>query len=216
MIDDVRRTSLAQLRSQAMTKWSDRADEGQGRFAHQGMIELGRTALKHGNINHQTTLVHVATNSIHYHWVNHDDGTSTLAQVQCASCQQTMTLTHLISCTHSTNVDLRQQLQQDIIDTIDNSDHTSDWLQNNRHSTPHQFARQLFPPPSSAVTTDEQQHHLTRIMIGAFTSSESNAASKLLGLVTTPRQKDPTPFQRISLLTLRHINNIYTKWKESD
>jgi len=215
MIDDVRRTALIQLRSHAMMKWSGR-DESQGCFAHQGILNLGRTALKHGDMAEQTTLVHVATNSIHYHWVEQDDGTSALQQIQCSSCQQTMTLTHLISCTDSESVRVRQQLQNDIIDIIDNSNHTSDWLRNHRHLTPHQFARQLFPPPSSATTTGEQQLHLTRIMIGAFTSAEANAALKLLGVVNTPRQKDPTPLQRISLLTLQHINNIYNKWKESD
>jgi hypothetical protein len=127
-----------------------------------------------------------------------------------------MTLTHLISCTDSASVRFRRQLQNDIIDIIDNSNHTSDWLDNHRHLTPHRFARQLFPPPSSATTSDEQQLHLTRIMIGAFTSAEANAALKLLGLTITPRQKDPTPLQQISLLTLKHINNIYTKWKESE
>jgi hypothetical protein len=81
MIDDVRRTSLVQLRSQAMIKWSSRVDQGQGCFAHQGMLDLGRTTLKHGDMIQQTTLVQVATNSIHYHWVEQDDGKSTLTQI---------------------------------------------------------------------------------------------------------------------------------------
>ena len=65
IIDDVRRSALAAIKSRALAHWQSRL--GQGVFAGLGTIELGRVVCTHGSASQQATFVHVATNSIHYH-----------------------------------------------------------------------------------------------------------------------------------------------------
>jgi exonuclease III len=112
IIDDIRRTSLAQHQSHKLNAWVNKADH-QAYFAGPGIIELGRVVLKFGSPLQQITLVHVATNSIHFHWCQQDDGTSKLKQLQCATCAaETMTLSHLLSdtCTDASTIQFRLQL----------------------------------------------------------------------------------------------------------
>jgi len=50
------------------------------------MTRLGRDALRHGSAQHQTTLVHVATNSIEFLWLKDPDGRSSLHRLRCGPC----------------------------------------------------------------------------------------------------------------------------------
>jgi hypothetical protein len=63
VIDDLRRTGKLLLKSRALAKWTAKSDL-QGRFAGEGIMDLGRIILRLGSPTEQVTLVHVATNSI--------------------------------------------------------------------------------------------------------------------------------------------------------
>jgi hypothetical protein len=72
----------------------------------------------------------------------------------------------------------------------------------------------LFPTPhkhgdhDDDITLDDIAHHRTLMMIGAFTSTQSNAAAKALGLVDSNDVRDV--MSRIRQLCLEHIGNLYT------
>ena len=68
LIDDIRRAALARLQSLAMTHWTAKIGS-QGELAGEAMTHLGRNALRHGSTQRQTTLVHVATNSVEFLWL---------------------------------------------------------------------------------------------------------------------------------------------------
>ena len=221
VIDDIRRTSLTQLQSQSMLKWTSKVDD-QGYLASPGMVELGRIVLKYGSSSQQITMIHVATNSIHYHWFTAVDGTSSLQQLQCASCHQTMSLNHLITCPHVDCISFRHELQQDIINLLTVESASSDWLRDHHHSPLSQLLQTLFPMPGSVASSSAaasssapKLHHLTRILTGSFTSSESNAASKLIGLTSASKLSKcaPSPLNKLRLLCLDHISQVYNKWK---
>lgn len=71
IINDVRRSALSVLRAAAVVHWSTKVkpNADQGRFAHESMIDLGTVTRRCGTSQQQSTLVHVATNTIHYRLV---------------------------------------------------------------------------------------------------------------------------------------------------
>src|SRR6185437_14265867 len=76
VINDVRRSALAVLRSAALARWHSR-DE-QGTLAGDGMLELAAAVRRCGSAQQQTALLHAATNSIQYHLVEEADGSQSL------------------------------------------------------------------------------------------------------------------------------------------
>jgi hypothetical protein len=100
-------------------------------LAGEGMMDLGRAVLRLGSPTEQVTLVHVATNSIHYQLITRDDGSTALAQLQCAQCTVSLTLDHLASCPDAPCVDFRHQLHTDIIDLFIGFDECDGWCRVN-------------------------------------------------------------------------------------
>jgi ribonuclease HI len=131
VIDDVRRSSRNRTRAQDLAYWSGFRNH-QGTFACDGAIELGRVVLKEGSTAQQKTLVHVATNSIHFHWYPPDDPDATLEQVQCDGCKVALTLDHLATCFAPSCVDYRLELQNAILAEIDSYPDTRNWHRSNR------------------------------------------------------------------------------------
>ena len=80
-----------------MSHWCARPG-GQGELAGEGMTHLGRATLRHGSPQHQSTLIHVATNSIEFLWLEEPDGRSALHRLRCNSCSCHLTLSHLVEC----------------------------------------------------------------------------------------------------------------------
>jgi len=52
-------------------------------------------SLRHGSAQHQTTLVHVATNSIEFLWLDDAGGHSLLHRLRCGPCDCHLSLSHL-------------------------------------------------------------------------------------------------------------------------
>ena len=117
LIDDIRRAALARLRSQAMSHWCARPGD-QGELAGEGMTHLGRVTLRHGSLQHQSTLIHVATNSIEFLWLEEPDGRSALHRLRCNSCSCHLTLSHLAECPAPDAVAIRSQLHRAILSVL--------------------------------------------------------------------------------------------------
>ena len=187
VINDIRSTSLQLIKSQVFHKWKSKSC-GQGHFACDGMRDMGRVIMKHGSHQEQQTFVHVATNSIQYHRVvdPNDDSKTILTQLQCRSCKnETLELTHLMSCPDPLSLDLRQEILTSVLDGFDHLSECQHWLQRARddHVHLHDLMIWLFPLAASSSSSDVERHdHTTRCMIGAFTAAQSTNAIKRLGI----------------------------------
>ena len=200
VIDDIRRSALSQLRESMLIKWASKPDQV---LACSGMIELGRIALRFGTPAHQSTLIHVATNSVHFHWVADAPPSreSSLQHVQCEPCASTLSLDHLASCPAPLSSDFRRRLRDGIVRVLAQFDDAAGWLRRHSHLDLDQILLLLFPAAP---------HHFLLCMIGAFSASESTHAAKLLHL--TP-DDTPRATREIRLLCLESIEKVYTLLK---
>jgi ribonuclease HI len=215
LIDDIRRAALSQLRELAMVHWANQPDRG--KFACDGMVELGRIARLFGTPTQQATLVHVATNSAHFHWVYEPPPSRicALQQMQCAHCNTAFDLSHLALCPSPSSSLARLALRDDIVNLLTRFAAADPWLRRHAHLILDQLLLALFPPGVVAAGADPLAHrdrHLTLCMLGAFTPAESSAAAKSLGLAPCP--SDALRAMRdLRLLCLESIDKIYTPLK---
>ena len=93
VIDDIRRAAALAMRAAGVSKWSSKSDIGY--FAGAGMIELGRVALLCGSYAQQSTMVHVATNTSHFHLFTDAHRVTSVQQLQCDDCSESYTVEHL-------------------------------------------------------------------------------------------------------------------------
>ena len=176
LIDDVRWAALARLQSLAMTHWTAKIG-GQGELAGEAMTHLGRDALRHGSAQHQTTLVHVATNSIEFLWLEDAGGHSSLHRLRCDPCDRHLSLSHLADCQAPDGVAFRSKLRRSILRLLSSTGCTSSWLRVNSRLELGALLVSLFHIAASALV-EEQRRHLTRLICGAFTNRRASAAAK--------------------------------------
>ena len=201
IIDDVRRSALSELRASKLIEWSNKPDQV---LACAGMIELGRIALRFGSASHQSTLIHVATNSIQFHWVAEAPPSreSSLQQVQCDACSVTLSLDHLASCLAALASAFRLALRDAIISLLTPFDDAASWLRRHAHLSLDQILLSLFPAAP--------HHNFLLCMIGAFDAAEATHAAKLLHL--SPEDA-PRVMREIRLFCLESIEKVYTQLK---
>ena len=231
IIDDIRQTSLSQIMKQALIRWSTKPD--QGGFASKGMLDLGHALMSrklkgqsYGNSSSsqlQSTLIHVATNSIHFFLRNDpilhaaprrrsQNADQKLDQLQCSSCQATMTILHFTTCPSSTSVFSRQRMRDSIFHLLTESADTNDWLTANHLCDLSSLLHRLFPPPVSASASPEELTlHTARCLIGAFTQRELRAASKILDFQQP--QDGESLLGRLRLCCLDNIQSFYSELK---
>ena len=180
------------------------------------MRDMGRVIMKHGSHQEQQTFVHVATNTIQYYRVvdPNDDSQTILTQqlLQCPSCNETLNLTHLMSCPDPLSLDLHQEIITSVLDGFDHLSECSHWLQHARDDHVHLHDLMVWLFPLAASSSDVEKHdHTIRCMIGAFTTSQSTNAIKRLGI----RNKEwgQSAFITIRRVCLEHIGEFYNKLK---
>jgi ribonuclease HI len=144
IIDDVRRVSLSQLQQQALAKWKGKPWP-QNYCASPGVVELGRICMRYAPSTIQSTFLHVATNSIHFHWVESPTAPDRLQPLSCAACSEPLSLLHLLSCPSSTSTAFRQKLQRSILRLLAEDAPTRDWSQTHGHLPLLPLLEQLFP-----------------------------------------------------------------------
>src|SRR6185437_15384822 len=90
--------------------------------------------VQRGSTEQQRTLVHVATNSIHYHFAPAagPGSASSLQQLQCDDCHATLTLEHLAQCQSQLGLDYRAQLHRDILSLLGEEYQTAAWCARHR------------------------------------------------------------------------------------
>ena len=172
------------------------------------MVDLGKAVLRGGKTAHQSTFLHVATNSIHCFW----GADNKLNLLQCRSCGgEQRTLLHLLDCCSNHSQTFRWELAISIRDCLGVDACTHAWLDSTRLLPLRDLLLALFPV-SAAASDEERQHHLTCMLVGAFTRRQANAASKLAGFASTEDGRDC--MLRLRLRCLEHIQRIFGRWKE--
>ena len=221
LIDDVRRTALSQLKQAALLSWQDRRN-GRELFAGAAVLDLGRAVVSRGSAEQQHTLVHVATNSIHFHRapISDEPGCATvLLPLQCDDCDAELTLEHLAVCRSQLGVDYREQLRRDILSLFGEEVQTIDWCA--RHRDIGQLVPmllELFPLPAavaaSAPDSAARNKHLTYAMCGVFTEAQATAAAKAAGFKPHPDAKvGKRVLRRLRLLCLDGLRELFTARK---
>jgi len=205
--DDIRRSAMKQLKSAELSYWRGLAgDIAQGTLACEAMVELGRAMLESGNSTHQSTFVHVATNTIHCYWAA--DGM--LTQLHCRDCDEIRSLSHLFDC--PTSFAFRWELAIAIRNCFGIEAAAHDWLQDTRLYGLRDLFASLFPV-SATASEQEQQRHFTCLLVGAFTRRQANAAAKSAGFA--PGEEGRDCLLRLRLLCLGHIAKTFGRWKEA-
>jgi hypothetical protein len=175
------------------------------------MTHLGRDALRHGSAQHQTTLVHVATNSIEFLWLEDPGGRSFLHRLRCGPCDCHLSMSHLADCPAPDGVAFRSKLRRSILRLLSSADCTSGWLRVNSRLELGALLLSLFPIAASAPV-EEQRRHLTRLICGAFTNRQATAAAKSLGFDSAEAGR--ATLRQLRLLCLEHIETEFSDQKE--
>ena len=215
MIDDCRRSSMSVVREAELHKWTVTHAADQGRLASSAMIQSCREVMQHGSSTQQATLVHVATNTIHYHWhaiAGAPRRLAKLVQLQCsAHCLTSLTVAHLAACPHHRAY--RQALRDAIVGLLDRHELTHDWLRVNSRLDLHRLMSTMIPSASPIpAASDASCLRRTRLMVGAFTSAESDAAMLRIGLDDDVDSR--TVMVEMRLICLDHIATLYNKLKQ--
>jgi hypothetical protein len=212
LIDDIRRAAVAQLKAQALARWEAKPD--QGYFACAAMLQLGRAVLRSGSPSLQAAFVHVATNSIHLLWLKAAHGPDALQSLRCgdAACDQPLTLAHLAECNGASATGFRASLQHSIVRALSRERCASAWLRSNRALLLPACLLKLFPVAAD-VNPAERLRHLTRVMCGAFSRAQENAATRALGFPSAEEGR-PT-LLRLRLLCLEHVQQLFSDLKKA-
>jgi exonuclease III len=186
LIDDVRSTALSQIKQSALSHWQEKRD-GREYFASEAAVTLGRVVIQHGSKQQQCTLVHVATNSIQYHYApSAGPGTpSALKQLRCEDCDVILTLAHLAECRSQLGIRYRHDLKIAILDLFGDNHQTSHWINSHGGAPLPSVLLNLFPMPSAVAKSrpgsEERLRHLTYAMCGVITQSQATSAAKAIG-----------------------------------
>jgi hypothetical protein len=182
VIDDIRRTARNHIKQLTLQKWLAKKDLS-GFFACEGAIELGRSTLRNGTAAHQSALVHLATNSMHFYWSDTDRRVSQLLQLECVDCRIALSIDHLAVCPSAASVLTRASLCTVVLQHLSAFPNCAAWLHvHHGRSSLSDVLACLFPLPVTA-TPEEVILHLPRCMIGGFTKRECTHASRLLGFL---------------------------------
>jgi hypothetical protein len=202
VIDDTRRTAIAQLKAHHLQRWHDKppSDMSDGTVACDALLDTSRVVLRHGKSYQQATFIHIATNSIQCCWQQSTDGANRhVRPLWCASCDVALTLSHLVDCADNAVFRLSQRVA--IVGALSSCADTQPWVDAHKHLSFTDLLLQLFPRP-----LDTHVHiHLTRVMCGVFSAQQANAAIKALNCT---RERDGIQLMR--QLRLYCIDGVHT------
>jgi len=123
------------------------------------MVELDRVVRRFGSPLQQTAVVHLVTNSIHYHRVEEPGGDSSLQQLSCSDCPgEVMSLEHLCFCSGSEATRVRNRMRDALVKALNQSDEARDWIRNLRHFDLAALLKLLFPPAADSSPAQQHRH----------------------------------------------------------
>lgn len=215
IIDDIRRTSMKQLKKQSLEAWRS-TPWPTSTMAGAGAIALGKEVLNHGTPQLQVFLIHLATNSIHYRWdkplgAAAHSSERTLNMLKCAPCNATADLCHLVVCKQGYVTALHSTLHQLIIAALERESLSHTWATRHRHLPLIGLLDLLFPPPTIAASAAPDallRHHAT-MLCGAFTPAQQTHAIRLVGL---SKCKDaPIVFRNVRIAIVSALRHFFAQ-----
>ena len=207
VIDDVRRTAIAQLTAQQLSSWRSKppADTMDGTFACPALLDTSRAVLAKGSPTQQAAFMHIATSSIQCCWQLQPDDTRKVQPLWCTPCNAALTLVHLSTCVAHTA--FRDTQRHAMLAALSAEAGASVWLTSHQHLPLEQLLVKLFPPPSATPL----HLHTVHIMCGVFSTRQANAACKLLGV---KREKNARHLmQQLRLCCVDGVHAFYTALK---
>ena len=227
LTDDIRHAALITARTAALRHWASKIEaasaQAYGLYAGQGMLDLSRCVRASGSPSQQATLIHIATNSIHFLWIEGREGVQTLRCVPGGD--DVLDLAHLTHCPHPHGWcgRFRADLLRAVVLLLDSDDDSRKWLARNRHRATDLPAllTSLFldpeprPAPEHIDPIYAVVHHPTLCMIGAFTHKQSATVARTLGLKPDAggSKGEHALLRRFRLLALTHITAFYSHCK---
>ena len=197
------------------------------------MVELGRITLRLGSPALQDTLLHVASNSLHFHLVNSAVANARgrlrqqLCRWRCTACMEPgsappvraeLTPLHLLSCPQPTATRFRSKLHLAVVQLLSEPNYpdTLAWLRDNGGAGGDLSAllHALFQPPpaATAASAEDSTRQPALCLVGAFSKSEASWAVRRLKL---PDRADGLALlHQLRLLCLRHIRRFYNLLKK--
>ena len=225
IIDDVRRTALAQLRDAAL---ADVAQQPcREALLTPGMLELGCVVMRSAVVGdggstplQQATFVHVSTNTVHFHWHRDADARipARIVQLQCDECASPLTLTHLAACQQPGGVQYRRRLHRRLVRVLSRTASAAAWLSASNSVGLDALLARLVPAPPDLASRDraraesDAQSRRARLMLGAFTATESRAAARTIGIEVAA--EGALVMRRARLTCLDAVERHYTRLKE--
>ena len=210
VIDDIRRSALAQLRETRLARWQEATPTyaKDGLFACRALLDTSKFVLAHGSKEQQSTFIHIATNSIHC-CLQRPAGSlkSVMLPLCCSSCKEELTLLHLTNCPDRVSVAFRARLRSEVLATLSSDASSKQWLDTNKHVELTILLTRLFPPPQNTPVDP----HITRVMCGVIATRQVNSAAKLVGLVHPVH--GPLLIRGISLLCLTAVQTLFNAQK---
>jgi len=184
LINDIRQSARTRTKELTLQRWLIKGNWS-GFFACKGIIELGQSVLRTGSAFHQSALIHLATNSVHFYWSDTDGRESELLQLQCDDCSYViasevpLTIDHLAICPSASAIQTRATICRVVLQHLNSFPNCVTWLRAHGRSSLSEVMSSLFPL-SVTATPEEVILYLPRCMIGGFTVGESTQASKML------------------------------------
>jgi hypothetical protein len=210
IIDDIRRYCLKTIRSTNLQRWENKQND-QAYFASLGIIELGRIVNQIGTPIHQSTLLHMTTNSIEYLWKKQKySKKSILQQLVCGGTLNTLSISHLFNCKTAPCLMFQRQLHSKFVTSLHCHVETHAWLDLNQHHLLRKMMSLLFPPTLLSTLSDD--HELDIIMCGGWTTRQSTQALKILNLKISVETKHF--MNQLRLKCIEEIGLFYVKRKQ--
>lgn len=178
---------------------------------------MGNIILKYGTPVQQIDLVHIITNSIHYHYINDVHGLSKLNKLWCNHCDEMLSIDHVVICNSSYMIRLRNTFHSAIISLLKSTSCCDEWIRKSSTLSLMDLLDELFPTlveasysASNSIIFDEL-HFRTSVMIGAFNERQQNKAIKLLKV--KEKVDGINIFNQLRILCVEFISNTFQSWK---
>jgi hypothetical protein len=224
VINDIRRTSMRDLKQQAMDRWRNKPWPTNS-MACNGMVALGAVVLSTAPpaAELQSFLVHLSTNSLHFRWDALDGASSdsdsshahdsaapprVLHQLQCRQCVAAVDMCHLVSCPEPYIRALHRRLHTQIVDSLLAQPLSRSWAVSHQHLTLIDLLDHMFPQPFAALADALQLHHAT-LLCGAWSHSAQSHATRVVGLAKFDAA--PAIFDSLRLACVRSVWQFFAR-----
>jgi exonuclease III len=219
IIDDIRRTSMRELKQQAMERWRNKPWPANS-MACDGMVALSKVVLSTAPSELQSFLVHLSTNSLHFRWDAPDAAASSsssdthhvaepsrvLHKLQCRKCVTAVDMCHVVNCPEPYVKALHQQLHTQIVNSLLAEPLSRPWAVSHQHLPLIDLLDRMFPQLSAPLV--DTLHHAT-LLCGAWSRNAQSHAIRVVGLAKSDNAL--AVFNSLRLVCIRNVRHFFVR-----